>query len=403
MPKRVLVALCGGIAAYKVCEVVSTLAKAGFEVRALLTKAAQQFVTPLTLATLSRHPAYTDQEFWSERQGRPLHIELGEWANLIVIAPLSANTLAKLSWGAADNLLTNTVLASSAPLLLAPAMNTTMWEQPQVQRNWALLQGDARIHSVGPGSGRLACDAVGAGRMAEPAAILAAVESLLWTGGRRDLAGRRVLISAGSTREHLDPVRFIGNPASGRMGFALAQAARARGAQVSIVHGPANPDLIEVAEQAGIECCAITSAIQMQAALKTRFIDADLTLMAAAVADVRPAHCATTKLPKQELPDSLGLEPVADIVADLGAHKRPDQLLVGFAAQTGEILEPARDKLQRKGLDAIVANAVDQPERGFGTSTNEAIFLNRQGQQQTTGLVSKLELAHQLFDFLLRS
>ncbi len=398
--RRVLVALCGGIAAYKVGEVVSSLAKAGLEVRALLTQSAQAFITPLTLATLSRHPAYTDQDFWNAAQGRPLHIELGEWAELIVVAPLSANTLAKLAWGAADNLLTNTVLASRAPLLLAPAMNTTMWEQPQVQRNWAQLRRDPRVHSVGPGSGRLACDAVGAGRLAEPRTILAAIESLLWTGGRRDLAGTRVLVSAGSTREHLDPVRFIGNPASGRMGFALAQAAYDRGAQVTLVHGPASAELIEVADQTGIERLDVTSAAQMHEAMKTHFVQADLTLMAAAVADVRPAQIAAAKLPKQELPSQLPLASVADIVADLAAHKRPEQRLVGFAAQTGEILGPARDKLQRKGLDAIVANAVDQPGRGFGTATNEAVFLDRQGRTLATGWVSKLQMAHQLLDFL---
>ena len=199
--RRIVIGVGGGIAAYKVCEVVSALAKRGVAVRVILTETAQQFVTPLTFATLARHPAYGDRDFWQPTHGRPLHIELGEWAELMLIAPLTANTLAKLAYGLADNLLTNTVLASTCPIVLAPAMNTEMWEQATVQRNWQLVQALPRFHGVGPGAGILACDRVGAGRMAEPEALIACLESLLVTQGKRDLAGKRVLISAGGSEK----------------------------------------------------------------------------------------------------------------------------------------------------------------------------------------------------------
>ncbi|NEO25580.1 MAG: bifunctional phosphopantothenoylcysteine decarboxylase/phosphopantothenate--cysteine ligase CoaBC, partial [Kamptonema sp. SIO4C4] len=309
---RVLIAIGGGIAAYKVCEVVSTLFKAGVEVRGILTEQAQQFITPLTIATLSRHPAYTDQDFWQPSHTRPLHIELGEWADLIVLAPLTANTLGKLAHGLADNLLTNTILASACPVLLAPAMNTEMWEQVSVQRNWRQLLQDQRYHSLEPEAGLLACDRVGKGRMAEPSDIITAVHSLLFTQGKRDLQGKHLLISAGGTREHLDPVRFIGNPSSGKMGVALAQAAVHRGATVTLVHAPLTTPLPK-----NCRTVPVTTAAQMQAAMLDSCTDADWIVMAAAVADVKPAHTAPEKLPKQDLPSHLPLEPIPDIIAQL--------------------------------------------------------------------------------------
>ncbi|GAB4369090.1 MAG: bifunctional phosphopantothenoylcysteine decarboxylase/phosphopantothenate--cysteine ligase CoaBC [Elainellaceae cyanobacterium] len=397
--KRILIGVSGGIAAYKVCEVVSTLAKAGAEVRVILTEAAQEFVTPLTFATLSRHPAYTDRDFWQATHTRPLHIELGEWAEIILIAPLTANTLAKLAYGLADNLLTNTVLASTCPILLAPAMNTDMWEQASVQRNWQLIQTDARYHTTEPGLGILACDRVGKGRMAEPPELLSHLRSLLYRGGKRDLAGKSVLISTGGTREYLDPVRFIGNPATGKMGVALAQAAQHRGAAVTLVHAPMEPNLLALLT--GIQLVSVTSAAEMQQAMQTHSQSADWIVMAAAVADVRPATYSAEKLPKRSLPDSLPLAQVPDIVAELAALKRPQQRLIGFAAQTGDILAPALEKLQRKHLDAIVANPIDQPDSGFGSEQNQAIFLDAQGHKQSVPSCSKLEMAHHLYDFLL--
>jgi phosphopantothenoylcysteine decarboxylase/phosphopantothenate--cysteine ligase len=393
--KRVLIAVGGGIAAYKVCELVSRLFKTGVEVRVILTQAAQQFITPLTLATLSRHCAYTDDDFWQASHLRPLHIELGEWADLLVIAPLTAHTLAKLACGLADNLLTNTVLASSCPVLLAPAMNTDMWAQVAVGRNWQQLLTDTRYHGMGVGSGLLACDRIGAGRMAEPGEILTYIQSLLHTGGKRDLAGENVLISAGGTREYIDPVRFIGNPSTGKMGLALAQAAMHRGAKVTLVHSPASWEV-----PLGVEAIPVVSAESMGAAMKSHLQDANIIIMSAAVADVKPKDYSTQKLPKRSLPSSLPLEPVPDIIAQLAQLKQPSQVLVGFAAQTGDIITPARAKLESKNLDVIVANPIDQPESGFGSDNNQAVFLDKQGNQTEVLLGSKLQVAHCLFDFL---
>jgi phosphopantothenoylcysteine decarboxylase / phosphopantothenate---cysteine ligase len=392
--RRILVGVGGGIAAYKVCEVVSTLAKAGADVQVLLTQSAQEFITPLTLATLSRHAVYTDRDFWFP-QPRPLHIELGEWAELLVIAPLTANSLAKLAYGLADNLLTNTVLASTCPILVAPAMNTDMWEQPTVQRNWQLLQSDVRYHRVGPDAGILACDRVGAGRMAEPLEILTYIQSVLHTQGQRDLLGKRILISAGSTREYLDPVRFIGNPSTGKMGLALAQAALHRGAAVTLVHGPMTERL-----PLGVQAISVTSAQDMEQAMQDHFLQADWIVMAAAVADVKPAQYSVQKLPKRDLPPSILLETVPDIVAGLSKLKQSHQRLIGFAAQTGEIETPALEKLNQKGLDAIVANPIDQPGTGFGSDFNQAILLDQQGRRVVVKRCTKLQLAHYLFDFI---
>jgi phosphopantothenoylcysteine decarboxylase / phosphopantothenate---cysteine ligase len=394
--KRVLIGVGGGIAAYKICELVSTLFKSGIEVRVILTDSAKKFITPLTLATLSRHPAYTDDDFWQPTHSRPLHIELGEWADVLVIAPLTANTLAKLAYGMADNLLTNTVLASICPVVLAPAMNTDMWEQIAVQRNWRQLLTDSRYHGVDTASGLLACDRVGAGRMAEPPEILVYIQSLLHTQGKRDLAGKKVLISAGGTREYLDPVRFIGNPATGKMGLALAQAALHRGASVTLVHGPANWDV-----PLGVQAIPVVSAEQMQQVMLEYLANADVIVMSAAVADVKPRDYSTEKLPKRSLPQALPLEPVPDIVAQLAQLKQPHQILIGFAAQTGDIITPALEKLQRKKLDAIIANPIDQPDSGFGSDYNQAIFLDKQGCQIAIAPCSKLEMAHQLFDFVI--
>lgn len=393
--KRVLIAVGGGIAAYKVCELVSTLFKSGVEVRVILTKSAQEFITPLTLATLSRHQAYTDDDFWQPIYTRPLHIELGEWADLIVIAPLTANTLAKLAYGMADNLLTNTVLASTCPVLLAPAMNTDMWEQVAVQRNWQQLLTDSRFYGMETGSGLLACDRIGAGRMAEAAEIFIYIQSLLYTQGKRDLAGKEVLISAGGTREYLDPVRFIGNPSTGKMGLALAQAALHRGAKVILVHCPASWEV-----PLGVEAIPVITAEEMQRVMLNQLPNADIIIMSAAVADVKPRDYSTEKLPKRSLPENLPLIPVPDIVAEIGNRKQPHQYLIGFAAQTGDIVKPAREKLQKKKLDAIVANPIDQVDSGFGSDHNQAVFLDKEGREVEIPTCSKLEMAHYLFDFV---
>jgi len=393
--KRVVVCVGGGIAAYKVCELVSTLFKSGVELRIILTKSAQKFITPLTLSTLSRYQAYTDENFWQPIYSRPLHIELGEWADLIVIAPLTANTLAKLAYGMADNLLTNTVLASTCPVLLAPAMNTDMWEQVAVQRNWQQLLTDSRFYGMETGSGLLACDRIGAGRMAEAAEIFIYIQSLLYTQGKRDLVGKEVLISAGGTREYLDPVRFIGNPSTGKMGLALAQAALHRGAKVILVHCPGSWDV-----PLGVEAIPVITAEEMQGVMLKHLPSADIIIMSAAVADVKPKDYSSEKLPKRSLPENLPLAAVPDIVAELGKRKQPHQYLIGFAAQTGDIITPAKEKLQRKKLDAIVANPIDKVDSGFGSDNNQAVFLDRLGRELEIPACSKLEMAHYLFDFV---
>ncbi len=392
--RKILVGVGGGIAAYKVCELVSTLFKTGAEVRVILTDSAQEFITPLTLATLARHPAYTDKDFWQPIYNRPLHIDLGEWAEILVIAPLTANTLAKLAHGMADNLLTNTVLASNCPILLAPAMNTEMWQQLSVQRNWQQLLTDKRYYGMQTGDGLLACDRVGAGRMAEPREIFTNLRSLLYAKGQRDLLEKKVLISAGGTREYLDPVRFIGNPSTGKMGLALAQAALNRGAIVTLVHAPISGNI-----PLGVQAIEVVSADEMCQAMLNNFADADITIMAAAVADVKPATYSSVKLPKKSLPQSLPLEPVRDIVTQLGRLKQPHQRLIGFAAQTGDIVTPALQKLQTKNLDAIAANPIDLPNSGFGSDSNSAVFIDANRQLEIPAC-SKLQLAHHLYDFI---
>jgi phosphopantothenoylcysteine decarboxylase/phosphopantothenate--cysteine ligase len=295
----------------------------------------------------------------------------------------------------ADNLLTNTVLASTCLVLLAPAMNTDMWEQVAVQRNWRQLLTDSRFYGTGTASGLLACDRIGAGRMAEPTEIFVYIQSLLHTQGNRDLAGKQVLISAGGTREYLDPVRFIGNPSTGKMGLALAQAALHRGAKVTLVHCPASWEV-----PLGIEGIAVVSAEEMQQVMFKHLTNADIIIMSAAVADVKPRDYSSEKLPKRSLPEHLPLAAVPDIVAQIGSCKQPHQYLIGFAAQTGDIITPAKEKLQRKKLDAIVANPIDKVDSGFGSDHNQAVFLDKQGREVEIPACSKLKMAHYLFDFV---
>ncbi|MGB3653950.1 MAG: bifunctional phosphopantothenoylcysteine decarboxylase/phosphopantothenate--cysteine ligase CoaBC [Rivularia sp. (in: cyanobacteria)] len=393
--QRVLVGVSGGIAAYKVCEVVSTLFKSGVEVRTILTDAAQHFIAPLTFATLSRHPAYTDRDFWQPTNSRPLHIELGEWADIFLIAPLTANTLAKLAYGMADNLLLNTVLASTCPILLAPAMNTDMWQQVTVQRNWQQVLSLSRFHSLDTAEGLLACDRVGAGRMAEPQEIVSYLQSLLQTRGKRDFSGKKILISAGGTREYLDPVRFIGNPSTGKMGLALARAALHRGADVTLVRGAANWDF-----PLGVRGITVDTAAEMRSQMLRYLPEADVIIMSAAVADVKPREYSSQKLPKKALPKALALENVGDIVAELASCKQKNQKLIGFAAQTGDIVTPAREKLQTKNLDAIVANPIDEIGSGFGSDTNKAIYIDCSGKEVEIPMCSKLEMAHRILDLV---
>jgi len=390
--------LGGGIAAYKSCELISQLFKKGAKVKVILTDSAEKFITPLTVATLSRHPAYTDADFWQPTHPRPLHIALGEWADLMVIAPMTANTLAKLVHGFADNLLSNTVLASTCPIILAPAMNTEMWLQKSVQDNWQKLAQDKRYFPLHTNTGLLACDRIGKGRMAEPTEILTVIESIIATNGKRDLEGKNVLISGGSTREYLDYVRFIGNPATGKMGIALACACYHRGANVTFVAGNISEELLRYIPP--IQVISVVTAQQMEKAMLSNFAQADLIFMSAAVADVKPKQTFADKLSKKSLPESIELEYVNDIVAQLGQIKKSSQKLIGFAAQTKDIVTPALDKLTRKQLDAIVTNPIDKDNAGFASDTNEAIFIDKTGKQTPIPSSSKLILAHRIVDLV---
>jgi phosphopantothenoylcysteine decarboxylase / phosphopantothenate---cysteine ligase len=396
--KKVLVGITGGIAAYKVCEVISQLVQAGASVRGIMTEAAREFITPLTVTTLCRYPVALDEHLWQPIHQQPLHIQLAEWADLLVIAPLTAHTLGKLAIGLADNLLTNTVLASTCPILIAPAMNTDMWLQRTVQRNWVEICGDDRYHVLEPDIGLLACDRMGKGRMAEPETIYSYITSLLYTQGRRDLLGKKVLISGGSTREYIDAVRFIGNPATGKMGIALAHAAHHRGAEVIFIAGNIDSRLLN--SLPSLDLVPVVTALEMHQKMLHYFGEAEITIMAAAVADLKPAEVHPDKLPKSKLSSSLKLSPVADIVADLGNRKQPHQKLVGFAAQTGDIVTPAQEKLRRKKLDAIAANPIDQPQSGFAGDYNQAVLIDRHQRQLQVLPCSKLHLAHHIFDFV---
>lgn len=399
--RKILIGLTGGIAAYKMAEVVSSLAKAGAQVKVIFTKGAEEFVTPLTFATLSRNPAYTDRDFWQADQGRPLHIQLGEWAELLVIAPLSANTIGKLSHGIADNLLLNVWLASICPVLVAPAMNSNMWQQPVIQTNWQNLLNQPRFYGLSPTAGVLACDAVGIGKMCEPAVILGAIESLLWTGGNRDLRGQSVVVSGGGTREFLDPVRFIGNPATGKQGMAIATAAYHRGADVTLVLANAPSSVLETSPPFPV--IPVTTSAQLRSTMLSELPRSTIVVMNSAVGDVQPRTYSHQKLPKAELPLELPLEFVPDVVTELAQLSQPHQQIIGFAAQTGtkaEILQAMQCKLLQKNLTSIVGNRIDHEGIGFASAQNQAIFLHRNGRCAESPLLSKLELAHWFWDLV---
>ena len=397
--RRVLVGISGSIAAVKLPLVVSALAQRGAEVRCVLTPSAEQLVSPVALASLSRNPCFLDADQWSHRAPRPLHVELAEWAELILLAPLSATTLGRWVHGLGDSLLASVLLAAEAPVLAAAAMNTAMWGSPGVAANWRALQGFDRVLSLGPSSGLLACDRQGAGRMAEPALLLLALESLALHGWRRDLQGRHLLVSAGPTREPLDPARCITNPSTGLMGVLLAQAARLRGAVVDLVHGPLAVDSVLLE---GLQCHSISTACELQQRLQELQPHADAVAMAAAVADHRRAAPLAAKLSKDQLEAELarGWEPVPDLLAELVARRPSGQRILGFAAHSGDVLPQAQAKFARKGCDLLFANPIDQAGAGFGVSTNCGWLLGPGDAVQTLPSAGKFAIAHQLLDAL---
>jgi phosphopantothenoylcysteine decarboxylase/phosphopantothenate--cysteine ligase len=389
--RRILVGVSGSIAAVKVPLVVSALAQRGAEVRCLLTPSAEALVSAAALASLSRSRCY--QAPW------PLHVDLAEWADLVLVAPLSATSLGRWVHGLADTLLAAVLMATEAPVLAAAAMNTAMWRSPAVRRNWQALHGWERVLPLGPAPGLLACDRLGEGRMAEPAQLLLALETLQLWGWKRDWQGRRLLVSAGPTREPLDPARCLTNRSSGLMGVLLAQAARHRGARVDLVHGPLrlDPQLLE-----GLACQPIETAAELQAALRERQPEADAVAMAAAVADHRLSCPADLKLEKHELTAALaqGWQTVPDLLADLVAHRPAGQRLLGFAAQSADGLGRARSKWRRKGCDLLFANPIDEPLAGFAVSTNRGWLFGPGDQERELAPAGKLAIGHQLITAL---
>ena len=385
----ILLGVTGGIAAYKACEVLRLFDKAGHRVRVVMTRTATEFVGPLTFETLSKAPVLTDARPLGEN-GSILHIEYADEADVFVIAPCTANVIAKLARGVADDALSTTALAFRGPVLIAPAMNVNMWNSAPVGANLEALRARG-VHVVEPSSGDLACGWVGEGRLAEPPEIVEAVMKIL--DAHKDLARFRVLISAGPTIEKLDPVRFISNRSSGKMGYAIAEAARARGASVTLVSGP-----VALGPPSGVEVVSVESAAEMQAALVERAAAADVIIMAAAVADYRAAAPVDRKIKKDadELQVSLVRNP--DILLGLGRAKPKGQVLVGFAAETNDVIAYAQDKLKRKNADLFVANDVSRADIGFSADANEVHLLFADGRVRKVDKAPKKRIADEILD-----
>ncbi len=389
--KQIILGVTGGIAAYKSATVCSRLVQAGAAVDVIMTEAAQKFIAPLTFQALTHRPVYTDMFAIPAGQNIP-HISLADSADLLLIAPATANTIGKLANGLADNLLAAVALATPAPILLAPAMETDMWQHRATQANMQKLR-DWGVFSVGPAAGRLASGAMGQGRMVEPDEIVEAVRLVLGKSG--DFAGRRVVVTAGGTREAIDPVRFVTNHSSGKMGYAVALAARDRGASVTLITSAALP------APTGLEVVAVDSAEQMLNAVLQAVPGADALVMSAAVADFKPAAVAGQKIKKKGDTEGLTLELVRtpDILATLAAlpDSRP-AVTVGFAAETNDLLANAQSKLERKKLDLIAANDVTAADAGFGVDTNRVTLLGRDGSVTELPLLSKAEVAEAILD-----
>jgi phosphopantothenoylcysteine decarboxylase/phosphopantothenate--cysteine ligase len=380
---RIVLGVSGGIAAYKSVEVCRRLVDAGHHVTAVLTDAARRFVGEATFSALASDPV--PEGLWQSWEGGIAHTRIGQSADLVVVAPATADLLARYAAGMADDLLAATLLVTRAPVVVCPAMHTEMWEHPAVAENLATLRRRG-VHVVPPETGRLAGGDEGAGRMAEPSTIVAAALSLV---GRQDLAGMHVVVSAGGTREAIDPVRVITNRSSGKQGHAIAEAARARGARVTLVSSSL------LAPPAGVDVVRVESAADMHAALGAAARDADVVVMAAAVADFRPKAPAAQKL--HGLPE-LVLEPTPDILADLARARRPGQVLVGFAAETEEVVARARRKLEQKAVDFVVVNDVSAPGAGFDHDTNEVTILGADGYATAVPLSTKRQVADAILD-----
>ena len=383
--RRIVLGVAGGIAAYKAADLVRRLRDREFEVRVVMTAGAREFVAPLTFQALSSNPVHCALLDEQAEAGMG-HIELARWADLVLIAPATANVLARLAHGFADDLLTTLCLATTAPLVVAPAMNQQMWQASATRANVLALL-DRGVEMLGPGQGDQACGEIGPGRMLEPDDIAARVAARFHGGA---LEGVEVLVTAGPTREALDPVRFLTNHSTGKMGYAVAAAAAEAGARVSLVSGPT-----ALPAPPGVDRIEVTSAAEMHAEVMARAAGCDIFIAAAAVADYRPARFAEQKIKKSDGPVALEFVRTPDIVADVAAmDDRP--FTVGFAAETQSVLTYARDKLERKGLDMIAANRVGLPDRGFASESNALSVLWRDGGCRELALAPKVELARSL-------
>jgi phosphopantothenoylcysteine decarboxylase / phosphopantothenate---cysteine ligase len=385
---NILVAVCGGISAYKSCELVRTLQRRGANVRVIMTASAQKFVTKLTFESLTRSAVHSD--LFDDEAFGTAHIEAARWADLLVIAPLTANTLAKLVQGQADDFLSTVYLAFRGSVIAAPAMNTAMWEHDAVRTNLVKLKSRG-VHVIDPIPGELACGEVGVGKMADPETITNAIfEKISDKSG--PLSGKRVLITAGPTREYIDPVRYLSNPSTGAMGLAVAREAMRRGADVTVIHGP-----IDFEKDERIRFVPVTSAKEMSAAVakEERF---DVFIGTAAVSDYRPAKPSHSKLKKSKAGESLELQRTDDILETVSKTKGPKDVVVGFAAETENVTQNARGKLVAKGLDLIVANPVYREKKGFGSGRTDVHFIGPDEPDQALEDVSKDDVAVALWN-----
>lgn len=387
--RKVLLGVSGSIAAFKAAALVRELVKAGADVQVVMTRAAHDFVTPLTLATLSGKPVLTElisgEGTWND------HVHLARWADVMLIAPLSANTLSKLAHGQCDNLLIACYLSAVCPVYVAPAMDLEMFRDASTHANLDMLKGRG-VKQIGPESGELASGLSGEGRMSEPEAIVARLQADLV--GNSKLNGKRLLVSAGGTQEAIDPVRYIGNRSSGKMGFAIAEEAARRGARVELVCGPTALHT----GTTGIERTNVMSAAQMAEACKSRAGASDVVIMSAAVADYRPAAAATSKIKKKDAALHIDLEPTEDILAWMGTNKPRGQVLVGFALETNDAEAHAQGKLERKNLDLIVLNSLQDAGAGFGHDTNKVTLIGKGTKPEYLPLMSKAEVARAILD-----
>lgn len=393
--KHILLAVTGGIAAYKAIDLTSKLTQTGYEVRVMLSNHAQEFVTPLSFQAISRNPVYTNT-FKEETPEEIQHVSLGDWADAIVIAPATANTIAKLSVGIADDMITSTLLATETPKFVAPAMNVHMFENPRTQRNIEVLKGDG-YHFIEPGDGYLACGYVAKGRMEEPLQIVSVMNQFFNNDAvstDSSFSGKRALVTAGPTVEVIDPVRYVTNRSSGKMGFAIAEALREKGAEVTLVTGPT-----QLTDPKGINVIHVQSAEDMFNAVKERYNAQDIIFKAAAVSDYTPSEVLDHKMKKREGDLSVTFKRTTDILKYLGDNKK-HQYLVGFAAETQNIEAYAQDKLARKNADVIISNNVGDQSIGFSSDDNELTMHFKNKDMVNIKKGKKVELAKQILDEL---